>query len=100
MQCAADGALNVVERIFFYMPLQHSEVLEVQEESVAAFTRLAAECAPELHPVFEAARQSATAHRELIARFGRFPHRNRILGRASTPEELRYLTKDEETFGQ
>jgi uncharacterized protein (DUF924 family) len=91
MQLAADGALNLVERLFFYMPLQHTESTEVQDESVSAFRRLVTESPPELRSTFEGALQWAEHHRTLIRQFGRFPHRNQILGRESTPEEVAYL---------
>jgi uncharacterized protein (DUF924 family) len=94
MQLAADGALNLIERLFFYMPLQHAESTEVQEESVAAYRRLAAESPEPLRSTFEGALQWAQSHRSLIQQFGRFPQRNRILGRESTPEEVNYLTRE------
>jgi uncharacterized protein (DUF924 family) len=100
MQSGADAALNVVERIFFYMPLQHAETREVQEESVAAYRRLLAEAPAELHDSFAGALRSAENHCTLIERFGRFPHRNRALGRESTPEELDWLRAGGATFGQ
>jgi uncharacterized protein (DUF924 family) len=101
MQCAADGALNVVERLFFYMPLQHAESTEVQDESVSACRRLVSESPVELRSTFEEALQSAEEHRALIRQFGRFPHRNHLLGRESTPEEETYLKKKGvEKFGQ
>jgi uncharacterized protein (DUF924 family) len=91
LQSAADGALDVVERIFFYMPLQHCEVREAQDESVAAYRRLLTEAPQEVRGIFEESLQSAERHRQLIERFGRFPHRNRILERANTPEEEMWL---------
>jgi uncharacterized protein (DUF924 family) len=91
MQSAADGALDFAERLFFYMPLQHAESLEAQDESVAAFRRLLTEVPPELRPTFERTRLSAEKHRAIIERFGRFPHRNALLGRPSTPEEAQWL---------
>ncbi len=100
LQSAADGALNIVERLFFYMPLQHAESTEVQDESVGAYRRLAAESPVELRSTFEESLQFAEEHRALIRQFGRFPHRNRILGRESTPEEVAYLAKVGEQFGQ
>jgi uncharacterized protein (DUF924 family) len=100
MQSAADGALNIVERIFFYMPLQHAESLEVQDESVAAYRRVLAETPAELRSTFEEALESAETHRTLIRQFGRFPHRNHLLGRGNTPEEEVYLAKNPEQFGQ
>ncbi len=99
MQSAADGALDIVERIFFYMPLQHSEVREVQDESVAAYRRLLMEAPQELRGAFESGLQAAEKKLALIERFGRFPHRNRVLGRVSTAEEITYL-READSFGQ
>lgn len=93
MQSAADGALNIVERMFFYMPLQHAESTEVQDESVSAYRRLVAESPAELKSTFEGSLQYAEEHRALIRQFGRFPQRNSLLGRESTPEELAFLKK-------
>jgi len=84
-----DRALAPVERAFFYMPLQHAEDAGVQERSVACFERLAAE-APDVAGFLDYARQ----HRDAIARFGRFPHRNATLSRRSTPEEDAFLAAE------
>ena len=100
MQSGADAALNVVERIFFYMPLQHAESREVQEESVAASRRLLMEAPAPMRDTFTAALRSAENHRSIIERFGRFPHRNRALGRESTPTELEWLRSGGASFGQ
>ncbi len=100
MQSAADGALDVVERIFFYMPLQHCEAHDVQDESVAAYRRLLVEAPQELRGVFEDALQSAQEHRALIQRFGRFPHRNEVLERVSTQDEETWLESSGERMGQ
>jgi uncharacterized protein (DUF924 family) len=93
MQLAADGALNLVERLFFYMPLQHAEATEVQDESVSAYRRLVAESPAELRATFEQSLQYAEDHRGIVRQFGRFPHRNKVLGRESTPEEIDFLAK-------
>jgi uncharacterized protein (DUF924 family) len=100
MQSAADGALNVVERIFFYMPLQHCEVREVQDESVVAYRRLLTEAPQELRGAFDASLKAAEQHRSIIDRFGRFPHRNKMLERASSPEEEIWLKSGGATMGQ
>jgi uncharacterized protein (DUF924 family) len=100
MQSAADGALDPLERLFFYMPLQHSESLEVQDESVAAYRRLLSEAPEDLREVCQSSVESAEDHREIIRRFGRFPSRNLALGRAHTPEERGYLESGGATFGQ
>lgn len=100
LQRAADAALDPVERLFFYMPLQHAENAEVQEESVAAFSRLVTESPSELRPVFEGSLLYARQHAEIVARFGRFPHRNAALGRSATPDEDAWLRAGGERFGQ
>jgi uncharacterized protein (DUF924 family) len=100
MQSAADAALDVRERMFFYMPLEHAERLEIQEESVVAFRRLLLEAPQPLREPFESALHFAQLHRDIIAQFGRFPHRNRALGRDSTPAEEAWLRADGETFDQ
>ena len=100
MQSAADAALDAVERMFFYMPLQHAESREVQEESVAAYRRLLSEAPEELRGVLGEALRSAENHRAIIEQFGRFPYRNRVLERASTPEETAWLLRADSSFGQ
>ena len=100
IQSGADATLDSAERLFFYMPLQHAESTEAQDESVAAYRRLLAEVPETLHAVFASALRAAEEHREIIRRFGRFPHRNRILGRLSTREEEAYLAGAPKNFGQ
>jgi uncharacterized protein (DUF924 family) len=100
MQSAADAALDVVERIFFYMPLQHAEAVEVHEESVAAYRRLLSEAPKALQAVFEGALRSAENHRAIIEKFGRFPYRNRVLRRSTTPAESDWLRAGGDAFGQ
>jgi uncharacterized protein (DUF924 family) len=100
MQKGADAALGPAQRLFFYMPLQHCESADVQEESVAAYRRLAAEAPADLQPVLAGALDYAQRHRDIVARFGRFPHRNAALGRADTPEERAWLDSGGERFGQ
>lgn len=97
---AADAALDPAERIFFYMPLQHAESLEVQDESVAVFRRLASEVPPELHEIFQGVAGYALRHRDIMQRFGRFPHRNVALGRDSTEVESLWLARSGDRFGQ
>jgi uncharacterized protein (DUF924 family) len=93
MQFGADAALDPLERIFFYMPLQHAESLDVQDESVAAFRRLLEEAPMELRDIFESSLRAAVEHRHLIERFGRFPQRNAILGRDSERREADWLAQ-------
>lgn len=77
-------------RAFYYLPFEHSERLEDQEEAVR-LVRERANLADYL--------QFAELHRDIIRRFGRFPHRNAVLGRESTPEELAWLKDGGPTFG-
>jgi uncharacterized protein (DUF924 family) len=80
--------LPLIHRVFLYLPLEHCEDLAVQEQAVALFTALAQSTSL---PQFEQFTRYAAAHRDVIARFGRFPHRNAILGRASSAAELAWL---------
>ena len=100
MNSGADAALDTVQRLFFYMPLQHSEARDVQDESVAAYRRLLLEAPDPLKATFKSCLDYAERHRDVVAKFGRFPHRNRILGRVSTVDELAYLKNSGDDFGQ
>jgi len=80
-----DRALDRYERWFLYMPFEHAEDRAMQERSLALFEGLAAETGD------SALLHWAEKHAAIVRRFGRFPHRNAILGRASTPEEIAFL---------
>jgi uncharacterized protein (DUF924 family) len=95
-----DLKLTPIERLFFYMPLQHAESLDDQELAVDRFLQLEREVASEHREIFAGFRKYAQLHRDIIARFGRFPHRNSILGRRDTPEEAAWLAGGGERFGQ
>jgi len=86
-----DLALVGDMRAFMYLPLMHSEDLGVQEECVRCFHALCNEMQGELKAHFENNLSFAVRHRDIVARFGRFPHRNALLGRTSSPEELAFL---------
>ena len=81
-----DELLSPLERAFAYLPFEHAEGMAMQDEAVRLFTRLVT-AAPELQSMLHYARK----HREAIERFGRFPHRNAILGRRSTAEEQDFI---------
>ena len=83
-----DGELEPKERGFLYMPFQHSEKIADQRRSLALFTALGDDYLLGY----------AKKHHDVIARFGRFPHRNAILGRASTPEEIEFLKQPGSRF--
>jgi uncharacterized protein (DUF924 family) len=100
LQLAADAALEPVERLFFYLPLEHAESMEAQEAAVGAMQRLVDEAPAELRGYCEYSLQFARQHYDIIARFGRFPYRNRVLGRTSTVSEMEWLAENPESFGQ
>ncbi|MEM1291595.1 MAG: DUF924 family protein [Cyanobacteria bacterium P01_H01_bin.162] len=83
-----DQALLPVERMFFYLPFEHSENLAHQNQAVAYFEALV-----RVAPALRSSLDYAYRHRSVIAEFGRFPHRNSILGRTSTPAELDFLAQ-------
>jgi uncharacterized protein (DUF924 family) len=93
-----DLILRPLERVFFFLPLEHSESLEDQERSVSLFRKLADEAGPDQKPTFAEYFDFAVRHRDIINRFGRFPHRNEVLGRISTPEERSFLQQPGSTF--
>lgn len=95
-----DAMLGPMERGFFYMPLQHAENLNLQEQSVRCFRRLRDEAGEEWRPHLQGMLDYAVEHHDIIARFGRFPHRNAILGRVSTPEEEAFLAAGAASYGQ
>jgi uncharacterized protein (DUF924 family) len=100
LQLGADAVLDPVERIFFYMPLQHAESAEVQAESLAAYRRLCEEAPADMKTLFEGVRAYAVQHHDIIERFGRFPHRNAALRREPTAEERAWLEAGGARFGQ
>lgn len=90
-----DKNLPPIRRWFVFMPFEHSESALNQERSVALFAGLRREGQT---AAFESAYDYALRHREIVERFGRFPHRNAILGRASTPEEIEFLKQPGSSF--
>lgn len=88
IDAGADQELSEQRRMFLYMPFMHSESSEVHEEAVRLFESLENSKALEFEHL----------HKVIIDRFGRYPHRNEILGRTSTPEELEFLTQPNSSF--
>src|SRR5690625_3826860 len=88
VEAGMDQDLEASRRLFLYLPLEHSEELADQEQAVALISRLGDA---------EATRY-AVLHRDIIARFGRFPHRNQALGRETTPEEAEFLKQPDSSF--
>jgi uncharacterized protein (DUF924 family) len=89
---AWDKAMTPDERMFAYLPLEHSEALPDQERCLALMKEIA------VYPQTADLPKWAEAHLVIIRRFGRFPHRNAALGRASTPEEVEFLKQPGSSF--
>ena len=92
LQTQEDQQLRPIERLFVYLPFMHSEDLIDQQRSVSLFQQLA-----QHDPLVDSV-SYALRHHEIITRFGRFPHRNAILGRSSTPEEIEFLQQPNSSF--
>ena len=95
-----DVQLSPIERTIFYMPLEHAEDRATQALSVQHFEALAAQAPAPLRALLQANVDYVHKHRDIIETFGRFPHRNAVLGRKNTPEEEAYLANDAPRFGQ
>lgn len=93
-----DLQLLPIQRVFHYLPLEHSEALDDQDESVRLFSELAQFALPAQKELFAGYRTYAERHRDIIARFDRFCHRNKILGRPSRPEEEEFLRQPGSSF--
>ncbi|WP_084420316.1 DUF924 family protein [Henriciella litoralis] len=93
LEAGADKHLSEVERVFFYLPAEHSEDIRDQDLSVKLFIDLVGSAREPYRAFCESTLDYARKHRDVIERFGRFPHRNAALRRASTPEEKDYLSQ-------
>jgi uncharacterized protein (DUF924 family) len=95
-----DRRLLPVERSFLYLPFEHAEDRASQRRSVELFEGLVRDGGPEWSWLTEDVLHWARLHQEIVERFGRFPHRNRVLGRPTTTDEERYLAEGGLHFGQ
>lgn len=93
VDAGADRTLTGVQRQFVYLPFEHAEDLSAQQQSLRLFAQLERD-APEVGELFVWAQR----HHDIVERFGRFPHRNAALGRASTEEEIEFLRQPESSF--
>ncbi len=91
----AEHELSLIERVFYYFPLLHSEQIAYQEQSVHAYQILAELAFSETRVIYDSFYKFANHHYTIIKRFGRFPQRNTVLGRVSTEDELAYLKEIE-----
>jgi uncharacterized protein (DUF924 family) len=94
----ADHRLVPAQRVFFYLPLEHSEDIELQRLCVRCFDGLAHTVPAARRKDYDGYLDYARRHLEIIERFGRFPHRNKVLGRRSTPAEVRFLKEPGSSF--
>jgi uncharacterized protein (DUF924 family) len=94
------AGLSVPEQAFFLMPYQHSEDISVQRAGVQLMKAMVDEALDEWKPVARSYHEYAVHHHDIVAAYGRFPHRNSLLGRSSTEAEAEYLAQGGETFGQ
>ena len=92
--------LHPVEAVFLYMPLQHAEDLARHDQAVQLYRQLQSAAPAPYRELLRGSLDSACEHRELIRRFGRFPHRNAVLGRVSSAAESAYLEAGGKRFGQ
>jgi len=98
LEAGVDRELRPVERPFLYLPLEHAEDARAQAASVDAFRRLADAAPAGSRAPYDAFLEYAIRHQVIVDRFGRFPHRNAILGRQTTPEEAEFLKKPGSSF--
>ena len=98
LESGEDRQLTPIERVFLYLPLEHAESIAMQARSVSLYERLAHEAAVDERALFDGFLDYARRHRDVVARFGRFPHRNAILGRPSTPDEIEFLKQPGSRF--
>ena len=98
LETGVDTRLRLIQRVFFYLPLEHSESADDQARCVDLMRGLAREAPQDQKAVFEDFVDYARAHKKVIDRFGRFPHRNAILGRDSSPEEIEFLDQPGSSF--
>lgn len=90
----------IPQRVFFYMPLMHSESLRSHQKLKGLLQELAQSTPPELAKFTQGTMSSAKEHQDIIEQFGRYPYRNLVLERSSTPEELTWLAQKNKRFGQ
>jgi len=95
-----DRTLPVTGRIFLYHPYHHAESLDVQTRGIELINRIRGDAGPVWEAYLDRVVEGWNRHRSIVERFGRFPHRNAVLGRSSTAEELAYLDGGADRFGQ
>ena len=97
---ALDRKLSPVSRIWFYHPFHHSEQLSEQDRGLKLLEELKKGSLVKWHSYIDHSIAGWTRHRNIVSQFGRFPHRNEVLRRTSTKEELSFLATSGQSFGQ
>jgi uncharacterized protein (DUF924 family) len=100
IESGADRKLRLIERQFLYMPLMHAEDREIARRSIEVFERLSRDIQERGFDDFPDSLSHARQHADIVMRFGRYPHRNVILGRSATAEEEAFLAEGGPSFGQ
>lgn len=95
-----DRNMHFAEKVFCYLPFEHSEDVNMQRKCVALYSKLLKRASEPQHEFASTCLKMAREHLAIIERFGRFPHRNEVLGRASNEQEIKYLAEQNEHFGQ
>ncbi len=98
VQHGLDEELSWIERTFYYLPFEHAEDIKMQEEALRLFQNLQRSIPKEFADYGDSTYDYAIRHWEIIKKFGRFPHRNLILRRDSTPEEIEFLKQPDSSF--
>lgn len=93
-----DRRLRPIHRVFYYLPLEHAEDLSLQQRCVTLFQTLLDEVPDSAKPSFGNFLQFAQRHQDIIRQFGRFPHRNEVLGRQSSADEAQFLRQPNSSF--
>ena len=93
-------SLTPFQQAFYFMPLQHAESLKIQERSIKIYEGLVSGVSDTQKATFATFAQFAELHHDIVKSFGRFPHRNKTLGRPNTPEEAEFLGAGASAFGQ
>jgi uncharacterized protein (DUF924 family) len=98
VSAGVDQLLHGHERVFFYMPFMHCEDLAAQDRAIELFAAHRDASQGRVRDAVAGNVEYARQHRDIVARFGRFPHRNRVLGRESTPAEREFLKQPGSSF--
>jgi uncharacterized protein (DUF924 family) len=98
LSAGASGEMNAAERVAFYLPLMHAEDRARQHKSLELYRRLFEDSPTDLHPALSLVVEAAERHARIVERFGRYPHRNDVLGRATTEEEAAFMKQPDSSY--